>query len=146
MTKFTNDFLLGELNAFRAAEGKAPFADWRKARHMPMLEAYRVAEQAEELPEDAPDALLIDPATGEMQRESEVEEITPVEKPEAYKVLARMSGSKSTIEKPVDFTHSFLTAHPDLTRKEAVAALVKQGVNYSTARTQYQKWFSARKG
>ena len=166
----TND-LLNELNAFRANEGKAAFADWRKARHMPMLEAYRAAAEEEG---DEPDALILDTETGEVVRESEltaeqastlpgadavaeairnndfanaeVAEATKASKPEAYKVLARMSGTTSAIDKPVAFVHQFLTEHPTLTRKEAIAALVKYGVNYSTARTQYQKWFSARKG
>lgn len=144
----SND-LLNELNAFRTAEGKSPFADWRKARHMPMLEAYRAAAEDEE-EGDEPDALIRDEATGEMKRESELteEEAAEVEgaKLPAYKVLARQSGPKSTIEKPVDFVHSFLDENPTMKRKEAIAALVGMGVNYSTARTQYQKWFSARKG
>jgi hypothetical protein len=160
--QMTNE-LLNELNAFRTAEGKAAFADWRKARHMPMLEQYRAAA-AEEVEGDEPDALMILP-NGEMVRESElpvetvaeatrnrdfadpaITEAIKAEKAPAYKVLARMSGPKSGVDKPVGFVHQFLTEHPTLTRKEAIAALVQYGVNYSTARTQYQKWFSARKG
>jgi hypothetical protein len=59
-----------------------------------------------------------------------------------YKQIATYK--KSTIEKPVDFVHSYLDANPEMTRKQAVSALVAQGVNYSTARTQYQRWFSKR--
>lgn len=165
--------LLNELNAFRATENLAPFADWRKARHMPMLEAYRAAmvqdaaAEADEMEGDEPDALIVLP-NGETVRESEIEEyegtdthgeeapvdVAPaaheanavaVEKLPAYKVLARQSGATSAIEKPVEFVHSFLTANPDMKRKAAVAALVEAGVNYSTARTQYQKWFTANK-
>lgn len=40
----SNASLLIELNAFRAAEGKAPYADFRVARHMPMLIEYRETE------------------------------------------------------------------------------------------------------
>lgn len=140
--------LLSELNAFRAIENLAPFADWRKARHLPMLEAYRAAmvqnaaAEADEMEGDEPDALIVMP-NGETVRESEIEEVAPVaEKLPAYKVLARQSGATSAIEKPVEFVHSFLNANPDMKRKAAVAALVEAGVNYSTARTQYQKWFS----
>jgi hypothetical protein len=52
---------------------------------------------------------------------------------------------ESTVEKPVEFVHAFLSENPNLTRKQAVIALQGKGINYSTARTQYQKWFSARK-
>lgn len=124
--------LLNELNAFRTNEGKTAFADWRKARHMPMLEQYRAA------------------AAAEFAKHNETVPATPttetVEKLPAYKVLARQSSDKSTIEKPVEFIHAFLNEHPDMKRKAAIAALVHVGINYSTARTQYQKWFSARKG
>lgn len=128
--------LLAELNAYRAIDGLPPFADWRKARHMPMLEAYINARLAEV--KDEP--VVIEEAKGALA--AKVEEVTPAAKQPAYKVLARMSGAKSAIEKPVEFVHAFLSANPDLSRKEAVAALVNEGVNYSTARTQYQKWFS----
>ena len=36
--------LLAQLNAFRATENLAPFADWRKARHQPLLDKYLAAE------------------------------------------------------------------------------------------------------
>lgn len=142
---------LATLNAFRELEGKAAFADWRNARHQPMLDAYKAAAAEAALLEedlsDEPDALIVLP-NGETVRESEIEEVEVAqvtEKLPAYKVLARQSGATSAIEKPVEFVHSFLTANPDMKRKEAVAALVNAGVNYSTARTQYQKWFTANK-
>lgn len=145
---------LATLNAFRELEGKAPFADWRNARHQPILDAYRAAANDAALLEedlsDEPDALIVT-KNGEMVRESELTteeaaKVTGAPKPPAYKVLARQSGPKSTIEKPVDVVHGFLNENPEMKRKEAIAALVGMGVNYSTARTQYQKWFSARKG
>ena len=40
MTLTANDHKLQALNDFRAAEGKAPLADWRNTRHQPMLDAY----------------------------------------------------------------------------------------------------------
>lgn len=61
----------------------------------------------------------------------------------AYKVVANAHGhGHSKIENPVAFVHGFLDANPGLTRKQAVVTLVQvHGVNYSTARTQFQKWF-----
>ncbi len=54
---------------------------------------------------------------------------------------------RSAILSPVQFVHQFLNAKGgDLTRKQAIQALSEAGVNYSTARTQYQRWFTARKG
>lgn len=149
MNTTANELKLISLNMFRATEGKAPFADWRNARHASMLAEYVAAAEAadtEAMEGDEPDALMIAP-NGELVRESEIEEVAPVatEKLPAYKVLARQSGATSAIEKPVEFVHSFLTANPGMKRKEAVAALVGAGVNYSTARTQYQKWFTANK-
>lgn len=124
--------LLNELNTFRVAEGKEPFKDWRKARHMSMLEEYRAAiEDAKE------EVVVLDSLT-----EVEVE----MAKIASYKELARASASTSTVVKPVEHVRNFLDANPTLGRKQAVAALVEMGVNFSTARTQYQKWFSARKG
>ena len=39
---------LATLNAFRANEGKAPYASWKASRHQPMLDAYKadVAKRA----------------------------------------------------------------------------------------------------
>lgn len=151
--------LLAELNAFRAAEGKAPFADWRKARHMPMLEAYRAA--AFEAPADELAAQQGRPSTEEVEGtdthgEEAPEEVAPAahqanaedvpakEKAPAYKDFANYD--RSSVLKPVEFVHQFLDAHPELSRKAAVQALVEAGVNYSTARTQYQRWFTKKKG
>lgn len=122
---------LAMLNDYRAAEGKAPFADWRNARHMPMLTAYREAAIARQ---DAEEAARKAAASAE-----------PKSKQPAYKVLARQSEATSSVDNPVAFVHAFCSANPGMTRKETVAALVAQGVNYSTARTQYQKWFTAQK-
>jgi hypothetical protein len=59
-----------------------------------------------------------------------------------YKTFVRYT--KSTVDEVCGFIHQFLTEHPDLTRKQATFALTQYGINYSTARTQYQKWFSGR--
>lgn len=123
----TSNELLNELNTFRMTEGKEAFKDWRKARHMPMLEAYRAAAVIEETKDPEPEA--------------PVEEV----KTASYKELARASAPTSSVLKPVEIVRNFLNANPDMGRKQAVAALVEMGVNFSTARTQYQKWFAARK-
>lgn len=172
----TNVELLAELNAFRANEGKAAFADWRPARHIPMLETYRAAKPAdnfeattEELaaqqvrPADEvvvetevkPQVDILAKLQAENEKANEKIVARKEDKPakvakekapkgKSYKEAARYD--KSAIESPVKFVHSFLDANPGLSRKDAVIALTEQhGVNYSTARTQYQKWFSARK-
>ncbi len=52
---------------------------------------------------------------------------------------------KSLDKGAVKHCWEFFNAHPDLKRKEAVAAMVDKGVAFYTARTQYQRWFAARK-
>jgi hypothetical protein len=129
--------LLTVLNSYRFIDGKPALTDWRNARHMPMLEKYEADYQAKYEAEQA--ALVA--KTAEINATVEEKAKLP-----AYKVLARMSGSTSTVAKPVEIVHSFCDQNAHLSRKEAVAALVEMGINYSTARTQYQKWFTARKG
>lgn len=157
------------LNAFRAADGLDPYKDWRKARHQSQLDAYMAAQTAE-TPVDAHDPdgddldTVADTLTGgddtteqvngkdtnfvEAMKSNdfankEVGDAAAAEKRPTYKEMANYE--KSTIDKPVGFIHQFLTEHPTLTRKQAVGALMDYGVNYSTARTQYQRWFSKRK-
>lgn len=48
---------------------------------------------------------------------------------------------KSTVARPVEFCKKFLDKNPELPRKEAIAKLHARGVNFATARTQYQRWF-----
>ena len=175
----TNVELLAELNAFRTAEGKAAFADWRPARHAPMLETYRAAKPAdnfeattEELEAQAmrPENSwpVVEVTSSSATLDEVVEKLVEENKKANEKIVARVEDKpakvvkekapkgksykeaarydKSAIESPVKFVHSFLDANPDLSRKDAVIALTEQhGVNYSTARTQYQKWFTARK-
>lgn len=168
------------LNSFRQAEGKAPFADWRKARHQPMLDAYMAnaetaaVERGELAEEDtmdfeAPADELAQqegrPSNDEQpEQEPEQEEAAPVAqslsaaaaknevvrtaqkaKLPTYKEMAINNYRDSSVEKPVAFVHQFCENHPELTRKQAIAALLAYGVNYSTARTQYQKWYAAHK-
>jgi cation transport regulator ChaB len=52
---------------------------------------------------------------------------------------------KSQVEGAVKAAWDFFSAHPDLRRKDAVAGVVAIGVAFYTARTQYQKWFAARR-
>ncbi|QXV74924.1 hypothetical protein [Rhizobium phage RHEph26] len=49
--------------------------------------------------------------------------------------------SRSRVARPVEFCRKFLDKNPELPRKEAIAKLHAKGVNFATARTQYQKWF-----
>ncbi|QIG67670.1 hypothetical protein EVB51_053 [Rhizobium phage RHph_Y17] len=49
--------------------------------------------------------------------------------------------SRSRVARPVEFCRKFLDKNPEMPRKEAIAKLHAKGVNFATARTQYQKWF-----
>ena len=156
--------LLNELNAFRAGDDKPPFKDWRKARHMPMLEEYCINDEIAsvgeadlgddfEMPEEEL-AAQVGRESADIARDealvAHVETVTPVKggvvintSAVAYKL---MPIKDSTVENPFKVVHSFLDANPTLKRKDAVARLVEMGVNYYTARTQYQRWFTKRKG
>lgn len=176
----TNAMKLALLNEYRAAEGKAPFADWRNARHAPMLDAYLEAEVDAAIAAEgdatsdmgdasnientddspAPDANAEGDAgddAGDASNAPEGEEIdehaaldeggaavaekAKVAKLPTYKQMANYE--HSSIEKPVAFIHQWLANFgADLTRKQAVASLMSFGINYSTARTQYQRWFA----
>jgi hypothetical protein len=76
----------------------------------------------------------------------------PVQAPEPAKPAAAVPGYKdfqlygrSAALSPVATVHNFLKANgAGLTRKEALFELSKLGVNYATARTQYQRWFANR--
>lgn len=70
-------------------------------------------------------------------------EKAPKERSKMYKEL--YSRERSTVIKPFNVVHSFLDANPDMKRKDAITALIEQGVNFSTARTQYQRWFTKNK-
>ena len=136
---------LETLNSYRAINGKEPIAAWRQARHQPMLDAYE-AEAAAIMSAAAADAgdadkMPIDHINQDFGN-AQVAEIIKAEKIPGYKTFARYD--KSSVDKPVAFIHQFLANHPNLTRKQAVAALIAYGINYSTARTQYQRWFSGR--
>jgi hypothetical protein len=52
---------------------------------------------------------------------------------------------ESTKKSPVAWVLAFFEKHKDLPRGEAIAKAVKAGVAYYTARTQYQKAYTARK-
>lgn len=167
--------LLSELNAFRAAENKSPFKDWRKARHFPMLEAYRferdlakglgpedlqpllpaLIEDAKAVGIEFPFEMTEDELAGQVGRESADiarDEAFLVAKAEEEKVektgevpYKLMPVLKSTVDNPLKVVHTFLDEHPNLKRKDAVSLLVEMGVNFYTARTQYQRWFTKRK-
>lgn len=162
--------LLNELNAFRAIDGKEALKDWRNARHMPMLEAYRADEVAvkavaidAEIADDfeaseAELAAQVGRQSADLARDEQLveavrddkKEVAPVAKVEtkqgdvpSYKNMVRHE--KSTIEKPLATIHAFLDANVGMKRKDAIAVLVEQGINFYTARTQYQRWFTNKK-
>ena len=138
----TTNLNLAALNAFRAIDNLAPFADFRNARHSAPLAEYETVYTiaATNLLEDA---LLADQEANAAT--NEVAEIAQATKLPSYKSIARF-GATSVPDSPVAFVHGFLNANPNMTRKQAVSALVTvHQVNYSTARTQYQKWFTAHK-
>lgn len=153
----TANEMLAELNAFRTAEGKAPFADWRKARHMPMLETYRAArfeasqnelaaQQARPSTQEAEGKAIEEAAAKKRTRRAKATTgAAPAKKDKTptYKEIATYT--RSTVLNPVRMIHDYLDANPGMGRKAAVQALVAQGVNYSTARTQYQRWFAKNK-
>lgn len=138
----TNTDKLTALNAVRAKDGLAPLADWRNARHQPMLDEYLAKERSAAAYAEAV-AYAEAAAAIIMKAKKAKKEKGPKDPTPAYKRMAHYV--KSAIENPVQFVHSFLDANPGMKRKAAVAALVEQGVNFSTARTQYQRWFTARK-
>lgn len=53
--------------------------------------------------------------------------------------------TESRVNTPVSRVHAFLDKNPKMRRCDAIRALEKQGVAYYTARTQFQRWFSARR-
>jgi hypothetical protein len=79
--------------------------------------------------------------------EAPIKDVAPVAAPAvkgpSYKELPRLD--RSAILKPVEYIWKFLDANPDMKRKDAVTHFVTNGINYSTARTQYQHWFKKNK-
>ena len=129
------------LNTYRKACGLDPIAAWRQARHQPMLDQYEAAAQQQIEREGAEQSgPLKDAVAFHDFASAAISEAAKATKIPPYKTFARYT--KSSVDSPCGFVHQFLTEHPDLTRKQAMFALAQYGVNYSTARTQYQKWFA----
>lgn len=141
----TNTEKLATLNAFRATEGLAAYKDWRPARHQVMLDVYMAAAELPAMSSAVEPIKEVAEAAKELDfADKRIAEAVKAEKLPSYKEFARYD--KSSVDKPVAFIHQFLSQHPTLTRKQAVHALVSDhGINYSTARTQYQRWFVANK-
>lgn len=130
------------LNAFRALANLAPFADWRAGRHAAPLAAFETeyAVAAANIAED----IAVAKANEQANDTTEVVADAPVTKRNLYKQMPKYIPSK--VESPLAFVHGFLNAHADMKRKDAMLALVEDhGVNFATARTQYQKWFANRR-
>lgn len=79
-------------------------------------------DQPEEIQEAAP--------------EVQAEEVQQEEAP-APVVKAR---NASTVESPVKRVWAIADSMPEAKRKDVIAACVKEGIAFFTARTQYQKW------
>lgn len=127
----TSNLNLVALNTFRAIDGLAPFADFRKARHASMLNDYEAVYDAT--------AVALNKKATKATKSTEVKAPRVTYKSMPHHVPTPFIGA-------VAFVHGFLNANPDLSRKQAVEALVTvHQVNFSTARTQYQRWSSNRK-
>jgi len=137
MSKEQNAASLARLNAYRQASGLDPVKDFRPARHQQFLDDIVAPWEAMIADQEAEQAAALAKEKGD-----DPEPEQPKIKALSYKHLARKAPAKSAVGTPVEFVHQFLTANPQLKRKEAIAALVDAGVNFSTARTQYQKWFA----
>lgn len=74
------------------------------------------------------------------------EPVAPVAEVKSPALKTIATTARSAVLKPVEFVHAFLDAAEPMTRKAAIQTLVELGVNYSTARTQYQRWFTINKG
>ena len=140
---------LERLNNYRQAQGLDPITAWRPARHQHLLDSIVVpweidqaAAEASSIKEvDIPDPLK-DAINSHDFADKAIEDAVRAAKIPPYKTFARYDAS--AVDKPCAFVHQFLSDHPTLTRKQAMHALMQYGVNYSTARTQYQKWFANR--
>lgn len=53
--------------------------------------------------------------------------------------------NKSTVDGAVQVVWDLCNEMPDARRKDVIATAVEKGVAFYTARTQYQKWFTAKK-
>lgn len=133
----TSNLNLIALNTFRAIDGLAPFADFRKARHASMLNDYEAVYDAS--------AVALNKQATKQAKATKQSKATEVKAPRVtYKSMPHYV--PTPFVGAVAFVHGFLNANPDLTRKQAVETLVNvHQVNFSTARTQYQRWASNRK-
>jgi hypothetical protein len=138
---------LALLNSYRIEEGLAPYKDWRSARHQPQLDEYAAKADAKRKAAADAELTVVEPAVehakGPAIPKAKKDKVAKADKLPTYKEMATYE--KSTVAKPFEFIHSFLDANKDLGRKAAIQELIKAGINYSTARTQYQRWFSKNK-
>lgn len=99
-------------------------------------------------PQETPVEAFIPPVVNfdavDVYPEVKIVDLLPEVKSPALKTIA--TTARSAVLKPVEFVHAFLDAAEPMTRKAAIQTLVELGVNYSTARTQYQRWFTINKG
>lgn len=70
--------------------------------------------------------------------------ITLEEAQARYKSVKKYE-NKSTVTGAVALVHEIAASMPDARRKDVIQACVDKGIAFYTARTQYQKWFKAKK-
>lgn len=150
----TNTEKLAALNAFRSAEGKAPFADWRSARHQPLLDAYNASLEQFEASEAELAAQTVRPSV-EVNEELPVAPVvveTPAPVATPSKPAKANKKVKVTMESRNGVTHPkpngtcaiawalFDRLGKDVKNKDAVYEGSKLGINENTIRTQIYRW------
>lgn len=148
MTAIDNTAKLARVNAYRVAQGMTELKDFRPARHQEFLDTIVApweALMAEQAKADEAKSLAAVAASADFAGHTELQaKATEVAKAKTYKEVAHYGDSQ--VEKPVAFIHQFLSDNRGMSRKAAIVALTEgYGINFSTARTQYQRWFTANK-
>ncbi|QIG67669.1 hypothetical protein EVB51_052 [Rhizobium phage RHph_Y17] len=134
--------VLGKADDFEATSEELAAQEGRPSVESDLIEVTK--EKLDEMRATVEQVKTLVKATTEEAAPAPVAESVAPEKMKSYKQVANYN--KSSKESPVAYIHAFLSANPTLSRKAAVIALTSEhGINYSTARTQYQRWFSANK-
>lgn len=107
------------------------------------MDAYTMAKIAAGLPPRVKSTPKEIAARRQERRERMAEaKANPPQRRLSYKQMYQLSEGKASAQaKPVQFVRAFLDEHFDtMKRREALDALVRAGINMSTARRQYQKY------
>lgn len=140
---------LEALNAYRAAEGLAPFAAWKVARHQPMLDAYQKAEF------EASEAELAKQTIRATEEPTPVAQPEPVAAAKADKPAKAEKAPKVVSEKVngIAFPRAgglcfqawvlfdqLRQEHGEFTIKQALAEGYKRNLNDNNIRTELCRW------